>query len=1026
MVNLSSEIPKFTFFDEDIYTNSLNLENEEKNINVINKNNIKNKKEDNTININNIFVSGPREIYSINSMLYINGKLIHEKDGKMIRENLIMKIYENQILDLYRVFNGVYYGFRYQIFKDKPLFIIIGGDFDEYMINNNIELFMLTSIKIYDATYFINKELKKLPPQNIMNPKEEPYPQFLIKNIKLLKRLSDSELLCTEENVPLEKYESIQNINSFAINKDFTYAAISLDQGDILLLYAYPNIIECDTNLIKLIYLPKINFREKGHITNLLFTKLNIFNNIKNVLYASTSKIIYYYIWDNKQDSEKDIKLEILNINAGSYNGCIDIRGKYFLMGSSNDDFIYEFENLEIRKTLPFKGKKTNVFYLREYIICAMIDDNFSTLQIYDKKYGIFIYYKQKKEKIIGLCSEDNNFFIIYEKAIDNKYIVKLKEIDVKIKLKKLINKNLFSLAIVMAEKCELDEKSVADIMILYAEDEFNKGKYKESIQLFSKTIGIIEPNKVVFLFKEKSKLEFLIIYLEKYLDHLEFKFNIHSEEYISYTKLLLNCYILTGKLQILKDYISKKEIYFSDEIFDSITEICFETNNVDYVLNLTEKNKKYINYIKILLKLEKKKEGLDYIKLLINEMDINNIENLNDNQNDLNYQIKCEKIQAIFKYFIPYFIIEDDWNKKNKKNSLEKEYFDALTDFVEKNYYNIEEKEIISLMNEFLYLDDYFAMFFDKMINYPIFFDEKIFERRIEIYLNEDKINNKEKILLLLENSIFKSIYNFDSLLFLFKSHDFINGIALISEQRNSFKELFFIYLNNKDYKKLLDIFITNIPKEKSIWLLGLQFFLKELKNNTNDEEKNFFFKNAISLFLIKLLENEIFPSIYILEIINEINPDISLFLIQNFYLNALEKEKNKFVNALVKSRDFDVNLQEINDEIDTLDIKPIDIKIEKCDECNNKINMPCVIFRCKHVYHSSCLNGQKEDNTNYCPKCNINKININEKLNGINETYKSLNNIDDINNILDKQNDTMEYIDELYGKGIVEFNLK
>ena len=245
MVNLSSEIPKFTFFDEDIYTNSLNLENEEKNINVLNKNNIKNKKEDNTININNIFVSGPREIYSINSMLYINGKLIHEKDGKMIRENLIMKIYENQILDLYRVFNGVYYGFRYQIFKDKPLFIIIGGDFDEYMINNNKELFMLTSIKIYDATYFINKELKKLPPQNIMNPKEEPYPQFLIKNIKLLKRLSDSELLCTEENVPLEKYESIQNINSFAINKDFTYAAVSLDQGDILLLYAYPNFIEC-------------------------------------------------------------------------------------------------------------------------------------------------------------------------------------------------------------------------------------------------------------------------------------------------------------------------------------------------------------------------------------------------------------------------------------------------------------------------------------------------------------------------------------------------------------------------------------------------------------------------------------------------------------------------------------------------------------------------------------------------------------------------------------------------------------
>lgn len=33
-------------------------------------------------------------------------------------------------------------------------------------------------------------------------------------------------------------------------------------------------------------------------------------------------------------------------------------------MGSSNDDFIYEFENLEIRKTLPFKGKKLMYFIL--------------------------------------------------------------------------------------------------------------------------------------------------------------------------------------------------------------------------------------------------------------------------------------------------------------------------------------------------------------------------------------------------------------------------------------------------------------------------------------------------------------------------------------------------------------------------------------------------------------------------------------------------------------------------------------
>ena len=72
MINLSSEVPKFNFFDEEIFEDNSNNENQEK---AKNKNIIKNYTEKNNYNINNIFVSGPREIYAINSMLFINGKL---------------------------------------------------------------------------------------------------------------------------------------------------------------------------------------------------------------------------------------------------------------------------------------------------------------------------------------------------------------------------------------------------------------------------------------------------------------------------------------------------------------------------------------------------------------------------------------------------------------------------------------------------------------------------------------------------------------------------------------------------------------------------------------------------------------------------------------------------------------------------------------------------------------------------------------------------------------------------------------
>ena len=1022
MLNLSSEVPKFTFFDEIIFEDNSKQENQEKNDNNLNKNSIKEKK---TYNINNIFVSGPKELYAINSMLFINGKLIHGWNGKMIRENLIMKIYENKVLDLYRVFNGIYYGFRYNIFKEKPYFIVIGGNFDEYIINNKKELFMLTSIKIYDATHFINKEIERLPPQNIMKPKEEPYPQLLIKNIKILKRLSDSKLICTEENISMEGYESIQNINSFSINNELNYCAISLDQGDIILLSAYPNFIECETNLIKVKYLPQINFREKGHITNLFFSKVKIFRSIKNILYASTSKIIYYFEWDNKNNSEEKIELKILNINGpGSYNGCIDVKDKYFIMGSSNDDFIYEYENLEIRKNLPFKGKKMIINYFKEYITIVMVDENSSIIQIYDKKFGIFIYYKQKNDKIIGLCNEDNNLYIIYEKSQYNKYIVKLNEIDIKLKLKKFINEKYFDLAILYAEKYKLYRNNVVNILALYAEDEFNKGKYKESIHFYTKTIGYLEPNKIIFKFKEKSKLGYLINYLEKYLDNLEFTFNIHCEEYHNYTKLLLNCYIMSNKFHILNDYINKKEMFFSDELFEYITELYFETNNIENALKLTQKNQKHINYIKILLKLNKKKESLEYIKTLINEIK-NNDNNSTNNQNDLNNQIKCEKIQSVFKFFIPFFIIEEDWDKSDKDNNLEKQYFELLINFIENNYFYLEEKDIINLIHEFLYLDKYFSILFDKLSNYPIFFDEKIFQRRIEIYLKENKKDNKEKILSIICNSIYKSIYDFDSLLFLFKSYNFIEGIELISKQRNSFKDLIFIHLNNKDHKKLLDIFLNHNPNEKSIWLLSLQFFLTELKINSNNEEKNFVFKNELSLFLFKLIENEIFPFIYILEVIKEINCEIPLVILQGFYLKVIEKENNEFTKALIINKDYDATSQDINDEINILASNPLSITIDKCEECKLKVNPPCIIFRCRHIYHSSCL-FESNKNEYHCPKCNMIKINIDEKLNEANKIYKNLNNIDILGKEMNKKEDAIEFLNELYGKGLTDINLK
>ena len=231
---------------------------------------------------------------------------------------------------------------------------------------------------------------------------------------------------------------------------------------------------------------------------------------------------------------------------------------------------------------------------------------------------------------------------------------------------------------------------------------------------------------------------------------------------------------------------------------------------------------------------------------------------------------------------------------------------------------------------------------------------------------------------------------------------------------------------MTNKEHKKILDIFVKNNPQDKSIWIIALNYFLKEYKQNENNQENNFFFKNAISLFLFKLIENEIMSPLNVLQLVNEINSDVPLLLVQSFYLKTIQKENKNFVNDLIKNKEYDATSQEIKDEINTLITKPLDIKLDKCDGCNLKLNTPCTIFKCKHMYHSSCLIVNTNDNNSiHCPKCYVNHETIDEKLNEVNKLYKNLNDIEILENEINKKSDIVKYIEELYGEGLVEVNL-
>jgi len=122
MINSStSTVRKYQFFEEVKDPSQKNGETNE----IINH---QESPEENTpITINDITPNAIDQMNVIDDIIFINGKAIHKIQGTLGRESLILKVYNNKVLDSYRMFNGVYYFFQIKYFSDKPLFVAAGG-----------------------------------------------------------------------------------------------------------------------------------------------------------------------------------------------------------------------------------------------------------------------------------------------------------------------------------------------------------------------------------------------------------------------------------------------------------------------------------------------------------------------------------------------------------------------------------------------------------------------------------------------------------------------------------------------------------------------------------------------------------------------------------------------------------------------------------------------------------------------------------------------------------------------------------
>ena len=973
---------KYQFFEESLDKTNQNV------------NNASNKTS--SLTLNDISPSGINQMQAIEDILFICGKAIHKINSQILRESLILKIINNKIYDEYRMFNKLYYDFKIKYFKDKFYFIVLGGDLIRFVKDKKEDELMVTSIKIYEAYHFIEPKYDKYIDDNIDG---ENYSKSLIKKIEILKKIDENEFILglnTNDKSQYANYESFQNVISLTIDSNFTHIAISSIKGDIILISGYPDLIQCDKNKIRMEFLPKIIPKNREiFISNIEFTSYISKNNSnKIILYASTSSSVYYYQWkeeinSSRANENRNIKLKTLIEDKGAYNSCLNSNNNFLIIALTNDNYLLEYKNLTLENSYYFEGNKIFINYFKEYILLITSNIKYTTIQIYDKNNNFLLYSNTTKRKILSVCCTQEFIYIFLEESQNKKYIVKIKEKENKIKFEIFYSKNEYDLATDYALKIKCHPSKLAEISRRYAEYEYSKGDYEIAIKQYIKTINYLEPNTVIEKFLEKNKLDYLILYLEALQNNEEFQKSLINNNNINgqdgnkinniyLVGLLFNCYIVQEKLDKFKFFLKGKNKKENYNIIKTAIDICIESNNINLAIEIAHNKNMTEEIIHILIfKQNKISEALDILLPIIKVNKINN-DIINEEL------IVKEKLNLIIKYG-QYFLIENN-------GEIPDLFFNRVSSFIEGKKMYLEQKDIFKIIQIFMVSDKYFKIFFDKIETYGIEYDEKIIQRRIELFLEEKDENYKLNILKMLKDKKYMNKFNKENLMILFKYNKFKEGINMLKEISNQKQDLIQFYIENKNYDKLIEIIdniILNNEKieEKNIndkfnpdlsfIVIILKFFISQ-KNKNADKKVDIYIKNILNKISNS---SELFFSHDFIKILYELNNEFSLDDLIIYINNIINKENLSLSTALYHLKEINKSLEKTEKDIHSIKTEAIKFKLNKCNYCNMTINFPCVFFYCGHSFHQTCLNGIKNNINEIkeinndkikCPRCN------------------------------------------------------
>ncbi|KAI1917898.1 Vacuolar protein sorting-associated protein 11 [Ophidiomyces ophidiicola] len=792
-------------------------------------------------------------------------------------------------------------------------------------------------------------------------------------------------------------------------------------------------------------------------------TGLEVQRGATTTLFIATTGRILTIVITGKGDGQPARTLE----NLGCGVGCMSFDKDTSDVLVAREDAIYTYRPNGRGPSFAFDSPKTFIDVFQDYIalVCpplvpmdksatlqrfgtSQVDEifNTSTFTLLEPDLKFIGHSEAISSKIKHVFKEWGDLFLI---TVDGKVLVfnlefilcannymqlyRYQEKTLQEKLEILYQRNLYILAINLAQKAGIDTLQQNIIFRKYGDYLYHKGDYDTAMQQYLRAIDNTEPSQVIRKFLDTQRIHNLIEYLEELHDH--------EKATIDHTTLLLNCYAKLKDTTKLDSFIKTPgELKFDLDTaiamcrqggyFEQATYLATKHGENDMVVDiLIEDSKQYSEALRFIWSLD---PGLAYPNLMKYA------------------RVLLEHCpQSTTKIFIDYYTGRYRPIRKKEEEVVKGEEIRTtgglqnLASLIPLPYLSIsktdhskstisepqvttEQEEIIQYtvpkprtsFSSFVDHPEEFIVFLEALIKQEdLTKDDKvdIYTTLFEMYLDTasrkrnstEKADWEAKAKELIEGSDIP--VSTSNVLLLSDLSGFQEGTTLVREQQGLRSDILRSYAAVKDTPGVIKALRKYGPDEPQLYIDALAYFASSPKTleEAGDE---------LDIVLKRIDRDGLMSPLQVIQTLSN-NAVVTMGMVKKYLDDNIQRDRKEISNSRRLINSYTTETESRRQEISELGSKPTVFQARRCSSCGGNLDLPTVHFLCKHSFHQRCLNSVDENLE--CPLC----APQNATIQAIRERQiKAADQHELFRTELERSRDRFGLISEFFGRGVMK----